>query len=266
MIIEKCAENGKFDLHLHTTASDGAYTPAEVVKMAYDKGVFTIAITDHDTIDGLEEAEAAGKALGIEVIKGVEISTKYNGKNIDILGYNVKATTEICSVLKVLRTHREGRAQVIVDKFKNLGILINLEDVLVQSQGKSIGRPHIAKAVVEKGFAQNVQEVFDLYLADGKACAVDKMILTPKEGISLIHEAGGIAVLAHPYLIGDDHLVEELLKLPFEGIEVWHRSHSKEAIAVYKRFAEKYNKIKTGGSDFHHDDHTIGEFGYHEKK
>lgn len=263
MDLETVIQNGRFDLHLHTTASDGSFTPAEVVEMASAKGINTLAITDHDTTKGIKEAVDTGKKLGVNVIPGIELSTKYKGKNIDILGYGISCESkELLATLKKMRDYRENRAQIIVKKFCELGMPITEEDVQKHSKGEVIARPHIAKAVVEKGYAKNAQEVFDLYLGDGKPCAVDKMVLSPEDGIRLIHQAGGMAVLAHPVLIQDDQMAEELMRLPLDGIEVWHRKHSKEDSARYKKMAEKYNKLITGGSDYHNEDHLIGEFGF----
>lgn len=262
MELKNIINNGQFDLHLHTTASDGSFSPSEVVEMAAAKGLKTIAITDHDTTDGLKEAMETGKKLGVNVIPGIELSTKYKGKNIDILGYGISASHSLLETLKKIRDHRENRAQLIVKKFCELGLAITDEDVLKHSKGDVIARPHIAKAVVEKGYAKTVQEVFDHYLADGKPCAVDKMVLSPEEGIRLIHRSGGVAVLAHPVLIQDDLIVEELMQLSFDGIEVWHRKHHPEDVSRYKTQAQKYNKLITGGSDYHNDEHSIGDFGF----
>ncbi|MEH7324551.1 PHP domain-containing protein [Cytobacillus firmus] len=263
MDLASIIKNGNFDLHLHTTASDGIYSPSKVVEMAASKGLTTIAITDHDTMLGISEAREAGLKLGMTVIPGIELSTKYKNKNIDILGYNITQSKELLETLRKMKNHRENRAQLIIDNFCQIGMQITRDDVQKFSKGDVIARPHIAKAIVEKGFAQNVQEVFDLYLADGKPCAVDKLILLPEEGIRLIHQAGGLAVLAHPVLIRDETIIEALLELPMDGIEVWHRKHSIKDSTRYKALAEKYNKVLTGGSDFHNEGHTIGEFGFH---
>jgi predicted metal-dependent phosphoesterase TrpH len=252
-----------FDLHLHTTASDGIYTPKEIVKMAENKGLKTIAITDHDTTDGISEALLAAQNLNINVIPGIEISTKFQKKNIDILGYNLQDSKELMEELVMRRQQREERTLDIIKKFCEIGINISSSDVYKYSSGKVIGRPHIARAVVEKGYAKNIQEVFDLYLADGGPCAVDKLIIPPNTCLELIRRAGGISVLAHPLLIQNDQIVEELLQqYPFDGLEVWHRAHSEKDILRYSRLAQKYNLLKTGGSDFHHEKHEIGEFGY----
>lgn len=262
MDLEDIVKRGRFDLHLHTTASDGSYSPTEIVEMAALKGLETIAITDHDTTEGIPEALAAGQVSGIHVIPGIELSTKYKGKNIDILGYHIGDSGQLQKVLSEIRVFRENRAHLMIDKLNDSGIPISAEDVIKHAKGEVIARPHIAMAVVEKGFANTMQEVFDFYLGDGKPCAVDKMVLSPQEGIDLIHESGGEAVLAHPLLIHNDGLVEELLQLPFDGIEVWHRKHKAVNVKKYKKLAMKYNKLLTGGSDFHNSKHEIGMFGF----
>ncbi|WP_338787378.1 PHP domain-containing protein [Metabacillus sp. FJAT-53654] len=262
MEILKIIENGRFDLHLHTTASDGSFSPSEVVKMAAQKGLTTIAITDHDTLDGIQEAIETARKIGITIIPGIELSTKYKGKTIDILGYNIHETKELSSILQKMRKHRQNRCLLIVNKFCELGMTITLEGIQKYSKGNVIARPHIAKAVVDKGYAKDTQEVFDLYLGDGKPCAEDKMELSPSSGIELIHRAGGVAVLAHPLLIHDDIIVEELMQLAIDGIEVWHRKQSEEDSKRYKSLAEKYRKMMTGGSDFHNEAHEIGEFRF----
>lgn len=262
MDIIKIIEQGQFDLHLHTTASDGKFSPGELVKMAAEKGMKTIAITDHDTMNGVSEAQQAGKKFGVTVISGIELSTKHKGKTIDILGYGIKETSELSEALKKMRDHRQNRSEIIIDKFRKLGMMITSADIQKFSKGEVIARPHIANAVVEKGYAKDTQEVFDLYLGDGKPCSAEKMVLTPLEGIKLIQHAGGKAVLAHPKLIHDDKIAVELMELPFDGVEVWHRKHKKNDIARYKEMAAKYHKLITGGSDFHNEEHAIGEFGY----
>ena len=257
------AMNEKTDLHIHTTASDGVYAPAEVVRMALQRGLTRIAITDHDTVEGIAEARAAAEGTGLEVVSGVELGTNYKGKSVDVLGYDLRDTRLLADKLAELRFLRENRAKLILEKLAAHGMPVSMEDVLRFSRGGSIGRPHIARAVVEKGYAPDVQTVFDRYLADGMPCDVPKADVTPGEAVAWIHRAGGKAVLAHPKLIGDDGLVAELLDaFPFDGLEVWHRKHAPEDAAIYRNLARERGLWMTGGSDFHDDTHQLGEFGF----
>lgn len=257
---------GYFDLHLHTTASDGMYSPAELVKKAHEIGLKTIAITDHDTLDGIEEAKQAGNEFGIQVIAGVELSTKYKGRNIDILGYDISVNTELSQVLRQMREGRKNRVIRIIEKFVDLGMPITLDDVNEFSQGDVIARPHIAKAIVKKGYVSDFQTVFDEYLADGKPCAQDKLVFSSQEAIKLIHRSNGKAVLAHPVLIHDEALVREMMQLEYDGIEVWHRLHNKEDQIRYQHLAKEFCLTMTGGSDFHNDEHQLGHFGLEWKR
>lgn len=255
---------GAFDLHMHTTASDGEYTPQELVQKAKGEKLQTIAVTDHDTLAGIAEATAEGKRLGMSVISGVELSTKEGKTSVDILGYGVTGSDELEETLSRLREGREDRAERILDKFAALGMPLSMKDVREFSKGGAVARPHIAKAVVKRGYVPDVQSVFDDYLADGKPCALDKVVLSPQDGIDLIHNAGGKAVLAHPVRLHDDALVEQLLrKYNFDGLEIWHRDQGTAEHARYRKLAHTYELTMTGGSDFHDDPHPIGHFGYH---
>ncbi|HET7581000.1 MAG TPA: PHP domain-containing protein [Bacillales bacterium] len=263
MRLEAIVAEGAFDLHMHTTASDGDYPPEEVVRKASEAGLKTIAVTDHDTLNGVERAASEGEKLGVQVIPGVELSTKEGKKSVDILGYGLANSDELDETLSRMREGREDRAAKIVQKFTELGMPLTMEDVRQFAGGGVIARPHIAKAVVEKGYVSDVQTVFDEYLADGKPCALPKVVLSPKEGIDLIHQAGGKAVLAHPVLLRDDALVRKLLDTyDFDGIEVWHREQDADANKRYGELAESFDVMKTGGSDFHNDSHELGRFGY----
>ncbi|MBA4496081.1 PHP domain-containing protein [Paenactinomyces guangxiensis] len=251
---------GTFDLHLHTTASDGLFTPSEIVKRAKQIGLQTIAITDHDSLSGIAEAVETGKKLKITVIPGVEISTRWKGKNIDILGYNIRDCEQLHQALSPYWEARLRRAEKIIQRFCALNMPITLEEVRKWSGNNLIARPHIAQAIVSKGYVNTIQEVFNHYLADGKPASVDKKELALQDGIKLIHEAGGIAVLAHPVYVKDISLVEEMIREGIEGIEVWHRNHSKRDAKAFIRLADKYDLIVTGGSDFHVEEHRMGQF------
>ncbi|WP_054949711.1 PHP domain-containing protein [Numidum massiliense] len=250
---------GTFDLHLHSTASDGVYAPSEVVQLAKKARVQTIALTDHDTLAGVDEARRAGRALGVDVVPGVEISTTYNGRNVDILGYNMTRDRELHEALGEFRRFRETRAQQIIEKLAALNMPLTSSEVKAFSGDGVVARPHIAQALVKKGYVTSVQQAFDTYLGDGKPAAVAKKEMTTAEGIRLIREAGGQAVLAHPVYIGDEQLLHRLLRLGFDGIEVWHRNHTPQHTRAFLRLAEMYALFVTGGSDFHHDEHQIGK-------
>ncbi|GAE30934.1 PHP domain-containing protein [Halalkalibacter hemicellulosilyticus] len=259
----KKAIQTKFDLHMHTTASDGEYSPTEIVKKAYKCGLETIAITDHDTLAGITEAKKAAEKYRMNVISAVELSTKYDGVSVDVLGYNIRPTEALEETLVQLREGRVDRAKRIIKKFNEIGFSISMEDVLEFSENGVIARPHIAKVVVKKGYVKDYQTVFDDYLADGKPCALPKKVLTPEQGIELIHQAGGSAVLAHPVYLDID-VVKELLRFSFDGIEVWHRNHLAEHRQLFKQLAKEFRLLMTGGSDFHTDEHKLGEFGFSE--
>ncbi|HWO98462.1 MAG TPA: PHP domain-containing protein [Bacillus sp. (in: firmicutes)] len=251
MDIRQVVKDGAYDLHMHTTASDGALSPKEVVCKMKQLGKRTIAITDHDTMDGIEEAIAEGERIGVHVIPGIELTTYYQGQRVDILGYGLTETPHLQNILQQIRNHREHRASIIVQKFQQLGMNITMEDVHKFSKGGTVGRPHIAKAVVAKGYAKDLKTVFDLYLGDGKPCSVEKMALTPKEGIELIQGSGGVAVLAHPAVISNQDMIEELLEMGFDGIEVYHPLHTIDHERRYMKWALHYNLFYSGGSDFH---------------
>lgn len=261
--LEKIVAAGNFDLHMHTTASDGEYSPEALVRKAKDIGLAQIAITDHDTLNGVDRAQAEGEKVGMPVLAGVEISTKEDKTTVDILGYGVTPTEQLTEVLSRLREGREDRALRIIEKFRQLDMPIAMDDVREFSKDGAVARPHIAKAIVAQGYVDDVQTVFDEYLADGKPCELPKVVLSPAEGIDMIHEAGGLAVMAHPVRLHDDELVRRLLdENDFDGIEVWHRTQDEADNARYLGYARDYNLLISGGSDFHQDDHNLGSFGY----
>jgi 3',5'-nucleoside bisphosphate phosphatase len=251
---------GTFDLHIHTTASDGRYQPAEIIDLAAKVGLKTISITDHDTLDGVREAISLAPARNLTVIPGVEISTRWQNKSIDILGYNISNIDALHSRLSEFRENREERAKKIIEKFCHLGMPITLEDVKKISGNGIIARPHIAQAIVAKGYAFNTKEVFNYYLGDGKPADVSKKELSLPAGIEMIRKAGGVAVLAHPGYLNSTDLIEEIISLGIDGIEVWHRNHTKNEAKRFLQLADRHGLIVTGGSDFHHDEHALGHF------
>lgn len=249
---------GRGDLHTHTQASDGMQAPAENVRLAYEKGLAAVAITDHDTVSGVAEALEAGKRYGITVIPGVEISTRAGGKEIHVLGYYIDTEDELfLSRLEQQRNTRLGRNEAIIDKLRGLGIEISMEKVL-SGMGRelkpdeSVGRPHIADELVRLGAATDMRDAFDKYLAEGAAAYVSPPRITPEKACRWIQEAGGAAVLAHPGIYGDDELVRKILETgELRGIEVYHSDHGPAEHERYLALAEEFGLLVTGGSDFH---------------
>ncbi|RUT36261.1 PHP domain-containing protein [Paenibacillus zeisoli] len=251
-------QDGRYDLHTHTQASDGMNAPAENVRLAKQKGLAGLAITDHDTLSGIEEAMGAGKEIGVNVIPGVEISTRASGKDIHVLGYFLRYEDEtLRSRLEQLRTVRETRNERILEKLNTLGISITMDEV-ISGLGRelgpddSVGRPHIADVLVRKGVVADLREAFDKYLAEGAAAYVSLPRVGPVEAIAWIKEAGGASVIAHPGLYGDDDLVRQIIEEGQPaGIEVYHSDHGPEEEERYRGMALEYDLVMTGGSDYH---------------
>jgi predicted metal-dependent phosphoesterase TrpH len=252
------------DLHAHTTASDGSFTPLEMVTHAKERGLSAVAITDHDTFGGHAEALAAGRQLGIEIVPGIELSVKdETGDKSHLLGYYVDAQGELSRQLDFLQAERDARNIVILDKLASLGVPITMERVLEIARGGVTGRPHIAQALMEKGYVKSVQEAFDKYLADGSAAAASKEVLHPAEAIELIHAGGGVAVWAHPTRPpskrggGNVDFDEWEIKLQrwiewgLDGLEIYYSQYTPEEAEWTARMAQRYGLLGTGGSDFH---------------
>ena len=244
------------DLHTHTTLSDGSMTPEELVRYALDKGLAAVAVTDHDNVGGVSRALDEGDKLGIEVIAGVEISVDFSTE-MHLLGYFPNGYSEsILKMLEDLRERRELRNHKIVIKLEEIGFDIIMEEVNSKAEGGIVGRPHIARALAEKGYVESMNEAFEKYLGVGKPAYFRKDKLLPQEGIGEIIRAGGIPVLAHPIFIGLpydrlDRLVGELAGNGLKGIEVFYSWHTEEQTSELLKIAEKYGLLVTGGSDFH---------------
>lgn len=242
------------DLHTHTKASDGTCEPAENVRLAKEAGLAALAITDHDTVAGIPEAMEAARALDVEIIPGVEVSSVGKGQDIHVLGYFVPYEDPAFEErLFRLRETRHERNQLLIARLQELGIDISLEKVYRRKQGtdKNIGRPHIAEELIELGVVSTIAEAFDKYLGKGGAAYVNPPRITPQEAITLIKEAGGVAVLAHPGLYDDDELVHELIVFGLDGIEVNHPDNDEVQKMRYTKWAAQYGLVVTGGSDFH---------------
>lgn len=247
------------DLHCHTTASDGLLTPAELVHLAAEKGLKGIAVTDHDTIQGWQEAESAGVNYQIKILKGIELSTEWNGKEVHLLGYELDGSSGYLNdKLKGLRKAREQRMLEIIARLAALNIQISFEEVLNRAQGESIGRPHIAQVLMQQGYVSSIKEAFAQYIGLGAPAYVPRYKLTPEDGIAIIRKANGVAVLAHPGLQGLEGGIPDWVKAGLQGIEVYHSEHNPEHEIKYLAIAQKYNLLVTGGSDFHGDLHKPG--------
>ncbi len=248
---------GYADLHTHTRASDGTGTPSDNVRLAAAAGLSAVSITDHDTVAGLEEALEAGRAAGITVVPGVEISSSENGKDIHVLGYYMDVADPLfLSRLEELRNVREGRNERMLERLRELGYAITLEEVLerrgpVEQKDTSVGRPHIAQVLVDKGYAESQQDAFNRLIGENGAAFISPKRISPETAIAWIHEAGGAAVLAHPGLYGNDTLVERLAGTGLDGIEADHSDHSPEEVEKYREITRRYGLVATAGSDYH---------------
>ncbi len=240
------------DLHTHTTASDGALAPAALVELARREGAGVLGVTDHDTVAGLDEAMEAGVRLGVEVIPGLEVSSYYQRQEVHLLGYFVDhRRPALLERLAAWRAERVGRLHEMVDRLRRFGIHLDADRIAARGAGASVGRPHVAVALVEAGHVATVEEAFDRFLADGKPAHVPRQRVPVAEAIALVREAGGLPVLAHPGTYRNDGMIPELVRDGLVGIEVLHRDHNDVATGRYRRIAARYNLACTGGSDYH---------------
>ena len=245
------------DLHTHSTASDGQYTPSELVKLAKDRGIEVMALTDHDTIDGVNEAQRAGDALGLQVIRGVELSAK-EYHNFHILGYGFKdGDTELSRLCEKLRAGRDERKHKIIDFLREKGIHIDLTEVEEVAGGEVIARPHFARVLVKHGCVSTNREAFDRYLdTEEFRKKVTRFKADSVTCVEVIKSAGGKVALAHPYQMGlpDEELealVAQLKDRGLDAIECYYPKYTPEQQAFYLHLTEKYRLRQTGGSDFH---------------
>jgi 3',5'-nucleoside bisphosphate phosphatase len=245
---------GKVDLHIHTSSSDGKFTPAEIVRKAWEQGMVHIAICDHDSIEGVIPArEASWNLPGITVMGGVEINTEIPDGELHILGYLFDHNnTELKSTLISLRESRIERAKKMLEKLRALNINVNYHRVREIAGKGSLGRPHIAQAMLEKGYIATFREAFNKYIGRGGPAYVERDKITPTEAIRLIVRAKGIPVLAHPLTSENpESLLPDLISAGLAGIEVYYGSYSPEQVNNLLNLAKKYLLIPTGGSDFH---------------
>jgi len=245
------------DLHIHSTASDGWHRPSQVVALAAAAGLTTIALTDHDTLGGWPEASSAAAALGVRLITGVEITAVHNGRDIHILGYGMDPAYEPLLVFLVRqRENRVARVREIARRLAARGVAIDLETGLASintRDGASIGRPVIARALVDAGHVPDINAAFTNWLGFGRPAFVSRAGESPAAVIALIRRAGGLASLAHPVLLRGDGLIEPLVESGLNALEAHHSEHLPEDTERYLTMARRLNLVVTGGSDFHGD-------------
>jgi predicted metal-dependent phosphoesterase TrpH len=241
------------DLHIHTHFSDSTSSPEEIIEQAHEHGLDCIAIADHDTIDGIAPAIEAAKKYGIEVISGIELSSEINGKDVHMLGYLFDCNDqEFADRISCMQDTRVTRMQKMIEKLREMGIdNITPEEVSALVESDSVGRPHLAKLLQEKGWVSTNQMAFNKYLADDAPAFVPKFKQTPYEAIELIRKAGGVAVLAHPMLTKVDELIPSFVEAGLGGLEVYYPSTSDNVTRFYEGLAKKHHIAATGGSDAH---------------
>ncbi|RZW22515.1 MAG: PHP domain-containing protein [Desulfobulbaceae bacterium] len=247
------------DLHLHSTFSDGTFTPEQLVKMANAAGLKAISITDHDTVDGTQEAVDAGAEFGVRIVPGVELSVFLDDFNFHLLGYHFDWRDQtLHAKLKTLQASRSRRNSVIISKLQKLGLGITEGELQKISSNGQTGRPHIARLLVEKKIVKDIDQAFTLYLRKGKPGYARRFIYHVEEAISLIHESGGCAVLAHPAQISRSiPVLEDLLRhlkiVGLDGLETYYPTQRGSFLKSLRRLAVSHGLIETGGSDYHGD-------------
>lgn len=245
------------DLHTHTTASDGTDSPSELIRKAAALKLAAVAVTDHDTLSGLDEAEAAGKELGVEVIRGCELGVQGKYGEIHLLGlWLPRRSASLEAELARLRLHREERNRGMLERLRALGVDIPYEEVLAEAKGESVGRPHIARVLLKRGVVGSFAQAFELYLGYYGAAYVPRRLPTPEEGVRLMAESGALVSFAHPMLIRCppawfDEIVPRLKEAGLGAIEAYHSEHSSRDERFCVELAARYGLGLSGGSDYH---------------
>ncbi len=249
------------DLHSHTTASDGQHSPAELLSLAASAGVTALAVTDHDTVAGLGEAAEAARAHGVELVPGIELSAFVLRREVHILGHFVRPDfEELSSFAARLRVERESRMERMVEQLRRMGFPVTMGDVRAVAKDAQLGRPHLARVLVDRGWCLDVKEAFDRFLGAGKSAWVDRFKLDGRDAIRLIHRAGGTATLAHPGSSKvERHELHMLVRDGLDGLEALHSDHNPSVREKYLRFAKEFDLVTTGGSDFHGEQVTPGK-------
>jgi len=243
---------GKADLHIHTNASDGAFKPKEILRKAIEKGLKTIAITDHDSIKGYKKARELNKDNDIELLTGVELSARWNSREIHLLAYCFDADNENINLLMLQQSRaRRLRMEKIVDHLKKQGISIDLDEVKAEAGFSNIGRPHAASVLVNKGVVASFAEAFIRYLSSEKLQGIDTEFCSLQEALKVMKAAGGVVSLAHPGPLYSSAEIDQLMSFGIDGIECIHPSHPYPVQKNFTKLAQKNNYLITGGSDYH---------------
>lgn len=253
------------DLHIHTNISDGTDSPAKVAELASDGGLTAIAITDHDAIDGIIPAQLKGEEMDLTVIPGIEFTTENSQAEIHILGYFFDIhDPDLLAVLSKIQQERVARIYKITEKLFTLGVKLDPEEVLASAEGKSPGRPHVARLLIKKGIVPNFKEAFNRYLDFQAPAYVPHFKLSPAGAISVIRRSGGVPVLAHPAVSQCDQFIPQLTAEGLRGIEAYYPGYSSATVEKYLLLAREHGLLVTGGSDFHGSDSgrdiKLGEF------
>ncbi len=247
----------KIDLHTHSTASDGTFTPTELVLEAKRVGLYSVALTDHDTVSGIDEFIEAGIKYNIRTIAGVELSTEYEDTEIHVLGLFIDPENQaLLRQLHEFRSNRDNRNLKMIERLREEGFRITAEEIYERDPEAVIARPHIARYLADTHQVKDIQEAFDKYIGEGCCCYVERYKITPMRAVELIHAAGGVAILAHPclYKISDDtmkKMLKEMVKARLDGIEAIYSRNQGSDEEKYRALAKKFGLIISGGTDFH---------------
>ncbi len=249
----------KIDLHVHSTASDGTYTPAELIDLAIQKNLIALAITDHDTVDGLSEGMRYAEKKGFDLIPGIEFSIEYTGGSFHLLGLFVDhENSELVRVSQKLKRLRFERIERIIEDLRSHGVDISTSDLDVLA-GSSLGRPHVARALVSKGYGIDINDIFRKFLVKGKPGYVKKEKISLDEAIRVVKQSGGITSIAHPISLNCgsfydfDEMIGQIAERGVDGIEVYSSMHTRKEVKEFRCIAARYKLLETGGSDFHGD-------------
>lgn len=245
-------EGGRVDLHIHTTCSDGVLSPKDIVLKAKSAGLKAISITDHDTIKAIDIAKDEADSVGLELVSGVEMSATYDDVDVHILGYFINTKhAPLNEYLDKCKISRLKRAEKMVHNLSKMGVNIDVDQILVKAQNGSVGRPHIAAVLQERGYVKTYSEAFGKYLGAHSPAYVKSIETPPAEVIEMISNAGGLSFLAHPGRSIPDDMLRYLIDLGLDGIEIIHPSHDEYQVQYYKEIANEYFLLFSGGSDYH---------------